>query len=336
TGISFGMNLISTGTLTTDDYAVYNTVGAPPVTGTTPVLTSRVAGQSLYDTAIEVSRAFTPGVSRAYVAFGGNFPDALGASAAAAHFGAPLLLTPTDSLANGLAAELTRLNPTQIVVVGGNLVVSNAVFAQLQAIAPTTRVAGNDLYATSRAIALDAFGTGGATTAYLATGAGFADASAAAPAAAHFNAPVIVVRGTDSNIDAATGATLTTLGVTTVKIAGGNIVMSTAMENALRTRPGTTVQRHWGQSQYDTAAAINLDAFATSATVHLAVGTNFPDALVGSALAASRNAPLYLTPTACLEQGARAGITRLGATQVVLVGGPLVLSAAVANLTPCS
>ncbi|WP_166874850.1 DUF4214 domain-containing protein [Salinibacterium sp. ZJ450] len=36
TGISFGMNLISTGTLTTDDYALYDTVGAPPVTGTPP------------------------------------------------------------------------------------------------------------------------------------------------------------------------------------------------------------------------------------------------------------------------------------------------------------
>jgi hypothetical protein len=45
TGISFGLNLFTNGTLTTDDYAIYDTVGAPPVgrgsSSGQPVLRSR-------------------------------------------------------------------------------------------------------------------------------------------------------------------------------------------------------------------------------------------------------------------------------------------------------
>ncbi|MEC5149838.1 hypothetical protein [Cryobacterium sp. GrIS_2_6] len=60
---------------------------------------------------------------------------------------------------------------------------------------------------------------------------------------------------------------LTTLKVTTARIAGGTDVVSAGIENALKVVPGvTTVKRNSGADRYATAVAINFDAFATSST----------------------------------------------------------------------
>ena len=332
TGISFGLNLISVGTLVTDDYALYDSVGAPVVVGA--VTASRFSGADRYATAVATSLAYyLPGVARVYVATGLNYPDALSAAPAAAHFASPLLLTTPGALPANVRAEIVRLNPAQIVVVGGSSVVSDAVFADLTTIKPTVRLSGPDRYATSRAIATDAFGTN-APTAYLATGENFPDALSASPAAAHFAGPLLLVRGMAALPDAATTAELAALHTTTVKIAGGASVVSTGIETALRL-PGITVQRNSGADRYATAAAINLDAFASSDTVFLAVGTNFPDALVGAAVAGWKNSALYLTGTTCLDANAVVGIARLGATKLSLLGGTSVLSDAVMSQQAC-
>jgi len=336
TGISFGLNLIGVGTLVTDDYALYDSVGAPVVAGA--VTPSRVAGADRYLTAVQNSNpAYAPGVQRVYVATGLNYPDALSAAPAAAHFASPLLLTTPNALPAEVRAEIVRLNPGLIVIVGGPSVVSDAVAADLATIKPIRRLAGADRYGTSQAIALDAFGAGATPAAYIATGENFPDALSASPAAAVFNGPLLLVPGTASVPDAATTTTLATLGVGTVRIAGGPSVVSTGLEDALRATPGiTSVLRNSGADRYATAAAINQDAFASSDTVFLAVGTNFPDALVGAARAGWQKSALFLTPTACLDATAAAGMQRLGTTKVILLGGPSVLSAGVESLTPCA
>ena len=110
----------------------------------------RVAGSSRYATAVEVSRdRFQPGVPIVYVATGQNFPDALTAAAAGAQLGGPVLLTPTSQLDPATAAELHRLDPQRIVVVGSSAVVSNAVEAEISPYGPTTRRAGPDRYDTA-------------------------------------------------------------------------------------------------------------------------------------------------------------------------------------------
>ncbi|WBM78988.1 cell wall-binding repeat-containing protein [Cryobacterium breve] len=333
TGISFGLNLTTNGTLVTDDYALYDSVGAPP-----PSVSTRLAGADRLATAVQISQAYAPGVARVYLANGYNFPDALSAAPAAAHFQSPVLLTPPDRLVPGVAAEITRLAPTLIVAVGGTNVVSDAVLAQAQAARPTAtviRIAGPDRYATSRAIALDAFGSG-ATSAYLASGANFPDALAAGPAAAHFGGPTILVPGASATLDTATANLLATLKVTTVRIAGDANSVTAGIENSVKVVPGvTTVKRNSGADRYATAVAINFDAFATSSTAYLAVGTSFPDAMAGAALAGLKNAPLYLSPTTCLGAGVSTEMQRLGATSLVLFGGTAVLSDNVYNLVGC-
>lgn len=142
----------------------------------------RVAGATRYETAAATSAtAFAPGVPVAFIATGQNFPDALVGAAAGARLGGPVLLVPPDSIPAEVAAELTRLAPAAIHVLGAPSVVSDAVLAGLGQYAPTvTRLAGGDRYATAAAASAALFTPNGGPL-YLATGTNFPDALSAGP-----------------------------------------------------------------------------------------------------------------------------------------------------------
>lgn len=159
------------------------------------VTVQRAAGIDRYETAAALSAsAFAPGVPVAYVATGLNFPDALAAGAAGAHFGGPVLLTKGETLQPSTAAELTRLKPKRIVVVGGPDVVSNTTQQQLGSLAPeVVRLAGADRYETARAVTRDMRGTREAAMVALATGTDFPDALSAGPAVAALGGSLVLV-----------------------------------------------------------------------------------------------------------------------------------------------
>jgi putative cell wall-binding protein len=88
----------------------------------------RLFGADRYSTAAAISAAtVAPRPALAYVATGANFPDALAGAAAAGSKGAPVLLVTAGSIPAATAAELTRLGPARIVVLGGPPVVSDEV-----------------------------------------------------------------------------------------------------------------------------------------------------------------------------------------------------------------
>ncbi len=300
----------------------------------------RLAGGNRYETAVAISQKWADGFGgRVYIANGLGYADALSAGPAAAHFGSPLLLTDASSLPGVLVTELNRLQPSEIVIVGGTGVVSAGVQSALSGLSfhPTvTRVSGANRYATSRAIAVDAFGPGSVDTAYIANGMNFPDALSAGPAAAHFDGPVILVPGSASTVDAATLSLLSTLGVTDVKIAGGTGAVTAGIEAQLKVAFGSSnVKRNGGANRYLTSVAINADEFTGNITVYLAQGSNFPDALAGAALAGWEGAPLFLSTTSCVPQAVLNAINALGADRVILLGGTGVLGSGVGSLTSC-
>ncbi|MFB2586450.1 cell wall-binding repeat-containing protein [Herbiconiux liukaitaii] len=94
--------------------------------------TSRIGGADRFAVSASVSeKHFDPGLRTVYVASGAVFPDALSGSAAAALRDAPVLLVQAGSVPEKVAAELDRLDPVRIVVLGGPSSVSDAVVAQL-------------------------------------------------------------------------------------------------------------------------------------------------------------------------------------------------------------
>jgi putative cell wall-binding protein len=191
----------------------------------TPGTVTRLAGTDRYETAAAVSAAtFDPGVAVAYVATGTNYPDALAAVPLAGRTGGPLLLVTGSSIPDPTAAELARLRPNRIVVVGGPGVVSDAVLAQLSTRAPGggARLAGADRFGTAAAIA-SAF-PAGTPAAFLATGLNFADALAGGPAAVARGAPLLLV--TRAAVPAPTAGQLDRLAPRSIVVLGGVPVIS--------------------------------------------------------------------------------------------------------------
>lgn len=303
-----------------------------------PVDSERFAGASRYDTSVAMSKEYAPGVPVVYVATGTNFPDALAAAPAAAAQGGPLLLVTPTSIPDVVLAELQRLNPASIVVVGGEAAVNSAVYNQLTTLTPTIkRESGADRYETARAIIKGYWTAGTAPLVYVATGLNFPDALSAAAAAGAKGAPVLTVNGAGSGVDAATADLLDFLGTTKIAIAGGKATVSPAMETSLKALPGVTdVWRYAGANRYATGAAINHDAFTASDTVYLASGKNFPDALSGAALAGLNKAPLYIVPGDCVPASVLADITTFGATTVRILGGTSAVSVDLNNIVVCS
>ncbi|MEU1970357.1 cell wall-binding repeat-containing protein [Microbacterium sp. NPDC019599] len=96
----------------------------------------RLSGRDRYGTSAAASAdAFAAGVPIAYVASGENFAGGLSAPAAAGHQGGPVLLTAPDALPTAIRAELARLKPKKVVLLGGAGSVSDAVRIQLAAYA---------------------------------------------------------------------------------------------------------------------------------------------------------------------------------------------------------
>jgi putative cell wall-binding protein len=300
----------------------------------------RIAGDDRFATAAAVAQEYSPTeVEAVYITNGLNYPDALSAAPAAAYYGAPLLLVGLDTLPSVIAAEITRLEPERIVVVGGTGVVSASVATQLEALLPgtqVTRIGGENRYETSRLVTWDAFGVDGADDVFIATGTNFPDALSASAAAGARSGPVILVNGQASTVDAATLELLDDLGTDRAALAGGTGVVSTGIQTQLGTvLGGANVERLAGADRYGTSIAINTAVFDTADVVYLAVGTGYADALAGAALAGKNHAPLFIVPGNCVPQAVIDAIVDFGADEVILFGGIGALSAAVENLTPC-
>ena len=93
------------------------------------------------------------GIDVVYVAVGTNYPDALGVGPGAAINGAPIILVPTNPpLDPATTAELVRLDPQHVVIIGGTSAVSSATELALEGLlqhASFERLAGSNRYETN-------------------------------------------------------------------------------------------------------------------------------------------------------------------------------------------
>lgn len=297
----------------------------------------RKAGADRYETAAAVSAArFAAGVPVAYVAAGANFPDALAGGAAAAKSDGPVLLTQQSTVPESTKAELDRLNPGKIVILGGTASVADAV---LTAVDPytdgtVTRVAGTDRYDTAAKLSAETF-PANVTTVYVAAGATFPDALAGGPAAFKEGPGPLLLVG--DVIPQTTKDELTRLSATKVVVLGGASTVPESVVTALDPYSDDPVARVSGADRFATSVEVSKRAFPSGAsTVYLASGRNFPDALAGGAAAAKAGGPMLLTEKDCIPPAVKAEITRLNAdAAVVVLGGTATVGNAVLSGTVC-
>lgn len=316
-------------------------VGAP-ATASAPSFApafDRLAGIDRLATALAVAKAGFPTTAPiVFVASALDYPDALAAGPVAAHLGGPLLLTAPATLRADLAAELTQLAPSKVVIVGGTGAVSKAVEDQVATAVPgatVSRLGGVDRWATADKVIRYGFAT--SASVYVATGDSFADALSASAAAGAHDEPLLLVDGTSQVLGTGTRTLLADLGTTKATIVGGTAVVSSALQHALQALlPTDGVTRVAGTDRFATSDAIAVDAFPTATHAYIASGMNFPDALGGSALAGHAKAPLVTVPGTCIPPKTIADLAAMGVTSITEIGGSDVVSPTIATLAPCS
>lgn len=282
----------------------------------------RVAGATRYETAFALSCCGDGSVTgirnspTVVVTSGEVFADALAASYLAGQGNSLMLLTATDTLPATIKRELENRangnfgNMQRVYVVGNTAHVTANAFEEIRAAAnkfngprPVERIAGGDDYATASAVARfpgmrvgSLLGRG--RTAIVASGERFPDGLAASALSYGQQFPLLLTRQGD--LPSVTRDALTSLGIQHVLVAGGEVAVSTAVEQAVQDL-GMTTERLAGANRQETA--IRLADFAVERLTWpanrfaLARGDDFPDALVGGAHAGYKDLPILLTGT---------------------------------------
>lgn len=323
----FARNKRSTPYRLTTDYLGSGNGRAQP-TRLAPV---RLYGATWWETPIALSKkTFPSGASTVVIASGETFPDALAGSPMARLKNAPLLLTKKKSLPAPVAAELKRLKPKNILVLGGPLAITDATFNKLKAYGTVKRVAGKDLYETSTQIAGN---WSSAPTVFVATGERFEDAMSLAAVASGRKAPLVLTKR--SSVPATTLKQLKRLKPARVYLAGGPLAISAKAENQLRKAvPNAKVVRYAGSDLYKTSAKIATTFWSGgSQRQFIATGSAFQDGLTGSVAAGYNGAPMLLAKKKCLPSSVSSALTSMKGFTNVLVGGPTVLNSTVAYQT---
>ncbi|MHB8464534.1 MAG: cell wall-binding repeat-containing protein [Acidimicrobiales bacterium] len=284
----------------------------PSAHATSPVTTTRFAGATRYDTArligtykAKSSSTFAFGTpTQAVLVSGDNFPDALAANFLAGAYKSPTFLTAKATLRPEALQGLQDLGVKNVTIVGGPEAVSSSEDASLSANGITpTRVAGVNRDDTAATVA-QAPGTTVGTyrdkglTAIVAadTTDHYVDALAGGPLAWAGHFPILLT-GTSSLAPEAAKA-LQALKIAHVLILGGTAAIDSNVEATI-VALGITTERLEGTNRQLTAIAVanaaNQYLTFGLATIGLALGNNFPDALAGGAIGGLTKSPILLT-----------------------------------------
>jgi len=263
-----------------------------------------------------------------------DFPDGLAGSYVAGQLDAPLLLTQSDGLSSATEEALERLEPGQVVLMGGEAALSADLEEELDERFATRRVADDDRYGT----AAQAAGLGGgerSATVLVASGLDFPDALVAGVAAAGERMPLLLA--TQDAVPEPTRERLEDLDPEEIVVVGGPAAIDEDVAEELEEHAPVT--RLAGDDRQETARAVadwGLDERDWSPRqVALASGLDFPDALSVAPFAGQGfdgPAPLLLTAGDALDEDTAAWLDERDACTLAgvhLAGGEVAIPEAV-------
>lgn len=250
----------------------------------------------------------------AVLSTGRNWPDALAAAPLARALKAPLYLTSAGQLEAKVVTALTERGVKKVYVVGGLNAVPAAVAAQLTAAKiEVERVAGTDRYSTSLEVAKRAKQIDPAIGRVLvATGTNYPDALAAGSISGPAKSVTVLSAGAKLPAQVADFLTKSGLEISVVGAGASAAVAAAKLPVA---------HKFVGPDRYETAAALAKQFAPQGATVVVASGEVFADALGGGALAANSNGVLVLTKAGLLPAPSRTVLAHLGKPASVIITG---------------
>ncbi|MBN2822958.1 MAG: cell wall-binding repeat-containing protein, partial [Coriobacteriia bacterium] len=265
----------------------------------------RIAGGNRYETAAKAALTGWPdGAQTVIVASGEQWPDSLAAAPLSKRLDAPVLLSAADGLPSATAHAIAALEPSSIVVLGGERALSSAVTTQVAEVASlettmVVRLAGQDRYETAALIARE---VGESARVVVVSGEAYPDAISASAYAARVGAPILLTRR--STLTTAAAEVLVASSPTQAVVVGGPSVISEQVVDALRSN--MSVQWLYGPDRYATNIRVIRQFWPTGdIRPYVATATDFPDALVAGSLAGRTGQPIVLCGARVLP-----GVTR--------------------------
>ncbi|MFC0906009.1 cell wall-binding repeat-containing protein [Clostridium sp. MT-14] len=284
---------------------------------------SRLAGQNRYETAAKISQNNWNEADTAVLVSGQSYADALSAAPFAKLKNAPILLTSSNTLDSNTKSELSRLKVRTVYIIGGTGVVSSSIESSLRNMKMVVkRISGNDRYATSLEVAKQIKSP---KQVFVASGAGFADGLSVSSYASLSGSPIILTDGKQLSSDILKYVKDNS---STPYVIGGNGVVDDSVVSSLG------AVRISGSDRYSTNLAI-LNKFNDKydlSNIYLASGSDFADALSGSAVAGEKSAPVVLIGKSDLS-GAKNYIQGKlsGVGQITILGGEASVSQVTVN-----
>ncbi|WP_346936207.1 family 10 glycosylhydrolase [Clostridium sp.] len=262
----------------------------------------QLKGLNRYETSVMVSKEGWSSADTVLLVNGLANADGLVATPLASAYGAPIILSEKSSLPSETKAEIKRLNPSRVILIGGNTVLSDSLDKQLKEIKSNLvveRIGGSTRYDTSLLVAKRLDTIADVSKSYVCYGLGEADALSIAAKAGEEKAPIILVeknvtpRGT---LDWLRGESLQTayfIGGTT------NIYSSVISEINSITSSDVSGNRVAGINRYDTNAAVINKFYTNTAQSGISVtkGLVLADALTSGPMAAKFKTPIVLVDT---------------------------------------
>ena len=261
----------------------------------------RLAGTNRFGTAAEIAKmAFPDGAETVVLANGLTFADALAGVPLASKLNAPILLANVKSLPKETTNAIEFLGAKNVIILGGEGVISNEVEKTLTDNKLTVkRLAGEKRFGTATAIAAEL--NEAPEEIFFVYAFNSADALSVGGVAAAKNAPIIYLT-TKGKLNEDTAAYLEKVKgkVKKAYVIGGEGVIDKDMMkqagDALGLTAGKTITRVAGANRYGTCVEVNntFKDVLTGEGICVAKGLDFPDALAGGVYAAKTKQALFL------------------------------------------
>lgn len=258
----------------------------------------RVYGQHHFDTMSKVSQTGWSASENVVIATDANFWDALAANSLAGALKAPVLLTSRGSLSRQTLDEIRRLGAKTAYVCGGPIAISSHVDDQIRSAGCSVRrVYGQDQQGTSLKIAELVHSMRPVSGVIVATSRTFQDALSSAPYSYANGVPVLICNSGSNVLSGDILSFVRSVKPSFAMIAGGPIAVSSSVEGQLSSSGVSTVERVYGQTEYETSNEIAkwcLSHGMTGSAVGVATGLTFYDALTGAGLCGTNNSVLVI------------------------------------------
>ena len=254
---------------------------------------TRIAGRNRQLTAVEVSKTLFKHADVVILTSSNKMVDSLAASPKGIAINAPTLFVEKDSIMDEVLQEIKRLNPSKIIIAGGEESISDDVAKQLQQLGiKQQRVAGADRFETAVKLGEEIRrNSSNKTDVILVNGYNSIDALTAGSLAAKLNIPILLT-GSDQ-LNKTTEKALKNWNIQNVIIVGGQTQVSETIASKL-SKEGISTSRLSGRTRIDTALEVAKAVNETADKVIFANKTAYPDALIAPYLSKAEQAPIIL------------------------------------------